>query len=227
MANVRPPAAYAGTPALTVLPSETVLFRVHQAAYPPASFNPTPSHRYYGGGRFDATDDDRYSYLYAGESVDVAIAETLLRDLPLDAAGVRLLPSAKVRGRRISAVRTKADMEIVSLRSGTDLGAVAQDPWLTTCDPRDYAQSRHWAHWIRAQAPAAAGCVWLSRREPGRQAFVLFGDRGAAHAMEAVTDPRVPPGDEADFDSVRGRRALRRRLGAYGVTITRRSAAAS
>lgn len=222
MANAQPPAAYAGTPALTLLPAGTVLLRVHQTAFPPASFNPSRSHRYYGGGRFDSTDDDRYPYLYAGESVGVAIAETLLRDLPFDSTGIRQLPLAKIRGRRISAVRTTADLEIVSLRSAADLGAVAQDPWLTTCDPRDYAQSRHWGHWIRSHAPAAAGYVWMSRREPTQRAFVLFGDRGAAGAIMAVTDPRVPPGDEADFDTPGGRRALRRRLTAFGVSLSRR-----
>jgi hypothetical protein len=113
-------------------------------------------------------------------------------------------------------------MQIVSLRSAADLGAVAQDPWLTTCDPRDYAQSRHWAHWIRSHAPTAAGCVWMSRREPTQQAFVLFGDRVAADAVKAVTDPQVPPGDEAVFDTPRGRRALRRLLTAYGVAVSRR-----
>jgi hypothetical protein len=222
MANALPPAAYGGTPARTVLPAGTVLFRVHQTAFPPASFNSSPSHRYYGGGRFDATGDDRYPYLYAGESVGVAIAETLLRDLPFDDTGIRQLPLAKISGRRISAVRMVADLDVVSLRSAADLGAVAQDPWLTTCAPSDYAQSRHWAHWIRSHAPAAAGYVWMSRREPTQQAFVLFGDRGAADAITAVTDPRVPPGDEAEFDTPMGRLALRRRLTAYGVALSRR-----
>jgi RES domain len=222
MANALPPGAYAGLPARTLLAAGTVLLRVHLTAFPPDSFNPSPSHRYYGGGRFDATDDDRYPYLYAGESVGVAIAETLLRDLPFDNTGIRQLPVPKIRGRRISAVRTTADLEMVSLRSAADLGAVAQDPWLTTCDPGDYAQSRHWAHWIRSQAPSAAGYVWMSRREPTQRAFVLFGDRVAANAVTAVTDSRVPPGDEAEFDTPRGRRALRRRLTAYGVALSRR-----
>jgi RES domain len=172
-----------------------VLFRVHQARYKAADFNPVPTHRYYGGGRFDSTDDDRYPYLYAGESVAVAVAETLLRDLAVNPIGMLLLPLAKVRGRRISAITTTTDLALVSLRSAFDLGAVAQDTWLTTCDPRDYAQSRHWAHWIRAQAPSAAGYVWLSRREPTQDAYVLFGDRCPPGTLQPLAaHPDVPPG---------------------------------
>lgn len=222
MTNVKPPASYAQTPALTTLRAGTVLFRVHQKRFRAEAFNPVPSHRYYGGGRFDATDDDPYPYLYAGSTVDAAVAETLLRDLSPDDTGIRQLPRCKVAGRRISAIEVTADLELVSLRSGTDLGAVAQDTWLTMCDPRDYAQSRHWAHWIRTHAKSAAGYAWLSRREPEAAAYVLFGDRFSPSVITLTAHPDVPVGDEADFDTSRGRRALRNRLARYNVALSRR-----
>lgn len=222
MANVPPPPALPGTPVPTLLPAGTVLFRVHQKRFLAAAFNPVPSHRYYGGGRFDATADDLYPFMYAGESVDVAVAETLLRDLVPDDTGIRRLPVARVAGRCISAVQVTSSLQLVSLCSGRDLGAVAQDPWLTTCDPRDYAQSRHWAHWIRSHAPTAAGYVWLSRREPGAVAYVLFGDRIPSGSLIETTDRRVPRGTAADFDSPAGRRDLRNRLTRYNVALARR-----
>jgi RES domain len=220
--NVQPPAAYAQAPALTTLGAGTTVFRIHHKHFPADAFNPVPSHKYYGGGRFDATQDDHYPFMYAGSTVDVAVAETLLRDLAPDPAGIRQLPWPRVAGRRISSVEVTADLELVSLRSAADLGAVAQDTWLTSCDPRDYAQSRHWAHWIRSHASGAAGYVWLSRREPGAAAYVLFGDRVPATAIAASAHPDVPPGDEADFDTPRGRRALRNRLTRYNVALSRR-----
>jgi hypothetical protein len=222
VANQRPPEHYADTPATVTLPSGTVLFRVHQTRFLSEAFNPMPTHRYYGGGRFDSTDDDRYPYMYAGQTVEVAITETLLRDLPIDDTGMRLLPMAKVRGRRISAITTAVDLSLVSLRSAADLGAVAQDTWLTMCDPRDYAQSRHWAHWIRGHETSAAGYAWRSRRDPTDDAYVLFGDRCPAGALQPIAHPDVPLGDEAEFDSVRGRRWLRRQLVQHRVTLTRR-----
>lgn len=221
MANLQPPPSYSGTPAVTTLPAGTVLFRIHAASRPADMFRTVPSHRYYGGGRFDATADDEYPFMYAGESVEVAIAETLLRDLPFDPAGVFQLPLVKIRGRRISAVSTTSSLTLVNLQSAAGLAAVSQDPWLTTCDPSYYAQSRHWAHWIRGQAPGACGYVWMSRCEPTQRAFVFFGDRMPPGAITAVSDVRLPLGDEAVLDSSQGRRALRRRLAVYNVALTR------
>ena len=222
MVNVRPPREYCGTPVMTLLPAGTVLFRVHPVGCPAHAFNPTPSHRYYGGGRFDATADDQYPYLYAGETVDVAIAETLLRDLPFDENGTLRVPRARIDGRRISAVTTVEELSLVSLRSAADLAAVSQDPWLTTCGPQSYAQARHWGHWIRAHAPAAAGYVWMSHREPTQRAFVLFGDRMSNDAIVTADNPSVPEGHEAEFDHPQGRRALIRWLARHHVALSRR-----
>ena len=222
MANVRPPNSYTGAPATITIPTGTTLFRVHDKRFPADAFNPNPSHRYYGGGRFDATDDDAFPYLYTGETVDVAVSETLLRDLHPDDTGIRQLPRSKITGRRISAIELTADLEVVTLRSGTDLGAVAQDTWLTTCDTRDYPQSRHWGHWIRTHAPTASGYVWRSKREPLHDAYVLFSDRIPVGAIVQTHHPSVPAGDRADFDTPRGRRDLRARLTRYGVALARR-----
>jgi hypothetical protein len=223
VANVKPPNHYTGTPHTVTLTAGAVLYRVHSKGYPSNAFNPNPCHRYYGGGRFDATDDDPYPFIYAGETIANAVAETLLRDLPLLDTGARILPLRKITGRRISAITITADLELVTLRSGTDLGAVSQDPWLTTCDPRDYAQSRHWGHWIRTHAPAAAGYIWQSRREPFTDSYILFGDRTPPGAiLDNPTDPALPPGPQVDFDTRQGRAALRRQLLRYNVTLARR-----
>jgi len=207
---------------MTVVSAGTHLFRVHSKAFAAHGFNPIPSHRYYGGGRFDATHDDTYPYLYAGETVDVAIAETLLRDLLPNDVGIRQLPRQKVIGRRISSIEITADLELVSLRSAPDLGAVTQDTWLTMCDPRDYAQSRHWGHWIRGISGSPCGYVWRSKRDPVLDAYVLFGDRTPAGSVVASSDPSVPPGNRADFDTRSGIKELRIRLAQYGVALARR-----
>jgi hypothetical protein len=199
-----------------------VLFRVHQKKYAADDFNPVPSDRYYDGGRFDATDDDRYPFLYAAPDVDVALSETFLRDLSPDSTGPRLLPVAKVKGRRVSAISVQVDLELVSLCSGVDLGALSQDTWLTTCEPRDYAQTRHWGHWIRAHVTDACGFQWMSRREPVKPSYVLFEDRMPTNAIVACADPSVPSGDGADFDTRQGKRELRKRLSRYGVSLVRR-----
>jgi hypothetical protein len=227
MGNAKPPQKPVGTPNTAVLTVGTVLFRVHQTQYAADDFNPKPCDRYYGGGRFDSTDDDRYSFLYAAPNIDVALSETFLRDLSPDSTGPRLLPVARVRGRRVSAVSVQADLELVSLCSGTDLGALSQDTWLTTCDPRDYAQSRHWGHWIRTHAPDACGFKWMSRREPLQPSYVLFKERMPANAIRTCSDPSLPSGNAAEFDTSSGKRYLRKRLSRYGVSLVRGRGAAS
>jgi hypothetical protein len=222
MPNVRPPAHFGGAPHVDTIPLGTTLFRVHLKQYDGHDFNPASSHRYYGGGRFDATADDAYPFMYAGQTVDVAVAETLLRDLVPNDVGIRQLPRPKIAGRRISSIEITVDLEVVSLRSAQDLGAVAQDTWLTMSDPRDYAQSRHWGHWIRSVAPAASGYVWKSKRDPVLDSFVLFGDRTPAGAIVTSHDPSVPPGALSDFDTYRGRRELRMRVARHGVALARR-----
>jgi hypothetical protein len=200
-----------------------VLYRVHKKVYPASSLNPTLAHRYYGGGRFDSTEDAKYAFGYAGESVEVAISETFLRDLSINAAGARLLPKSFVRGRRISAVRVRADLQVLQLTSGVELGQLSQDTWLTTCDPRDYAQTRHWGHTIRQWSPTACGFAWLSRREPGMRSYVLFEDRCPPNPLDIVQqDPHMPKGLAADFDAPHGVRWLRQKLSKYGVVVARR-----
>ncbi len=223
MPNFLPPTNPAGVPVIGSICAGTVLYRVHRKEFSATTLNPRPSHRYYGGGRFDSTDDDHYSFGYAGQSVLVAISETFLRDLAVDASGPRLLPRAVVRGRCVSAVRVRSDLEVVQLVSGVELGQVSQDPWLTTCEPRDYAQTRHWGHVIRHWSPTACGFAWLSRREPGLRSYVLFGDRCPPNSLVSVgADPNVPSGNAADFDTPHGVRWLRQQLSRYGVSLTRR-----
>ena len=131
-------------------------------------------------------------------------------------------PRSSFAGRRISAIRTTIDLDLVTLRTGADLDAVAQDSWLTTCPPPQYPQSRYWAHWIRGHAPGAAGYVWLSLREPGTSSYVLLEDRAPTRAVVDTSDPAVPSGERADFDTPAGRRDLRNRLSRYRASIARR-----
>lgn len=219
MTNRIPPNSFRGNAQLDSLSEGTVLYRVHSKNFVVDSFNPVPSHRYYGGGRFDATADDPYPYLYAGQSVEVALAETLLRDMPFNESGRSVLPRGRYAGRRISAVRVDRDIELVRLVSGEDLSAVAQTTWLTMCEPTHYAQSRHWAHWIRALAPTAAGYTWISRREPTQRSYVFFGDRSSGPILVPTVHPSVPTGDASDFDTMEGRRTLKKMLYKYNATV--------
>jgi RES domain len=212
-----PPTNYSGTIPLTGLPGGTILSRVHDAAYPLTSFNPVASDPLFGGGRFDATPADPYTYLYAADLDDGAVAEALLRDIDANDRGARFLAKKYWRGRALSRVVLNQDVTLVELRSGKQLGAIGQDTWLTTCDSDDYPQTRAWAHWLRREARTAQGIAWKSKREPTAVALVLFGDQCPTDLLSEAAGPLAP--DPCTFDSTAGFEWLRVTLAEYRVSI--------
>ena len=55
-------------------------------------FNPTAAASSFQGGRFDAIPTGECAFLYAAGDDRTAVSEALLRDLPMDDRGARLLP---------------------------------------------------------------------------------------------------------------------------------------
>lgn len=116
-------------------------------------------------------------------------------------------------------LRTTCELQLVSLRSGVDLGAIAQDTWLTTAPASEYGLTRRWAAAIRDWAPFAQGLTWRSLREPDGFAYVLFGDRGVEACLEeAVQDMPLGPA-ERSLGSGPGRLYLEELLSRYRVTL--------
>jgi hypothetical protein len=111
------------------------------------------------------------------------------------------------------------ELELVSLRSGADLAAVAQDTWLVHAPSSEYGFTRRWAHQIRRWAPWAAGFVWHSRREPDGAAFVFFEDRCPSDAFEEITSDTPIPVTDCRLDTGAGNVYVRELLAAYRVAI--------
>jgi hypothetical protein len=216
-----PPVKYDGTPHRHVLGRGTCLWRIHSRGHPAGTFKPMPSDLRFGGARFDSTDLDPYPFLYAAQSEITAVAEVLLRDLHPDERGTRVLPQRAVAGRKLSGLTLTRDLDLVSLISGEDLAAVAQDAWLVTASGSQYAQTRAWAQWLRGQAPVAHGFIWSSLRDRGGMAIVLFGDRCAATfgtSYEASLLHEVPE-LAIDLDDKAGADWLNAKLEPWRVTI--------
>lgn len=220
MPNQPPPDAYSAKPGRSRLKAGVRLTRIHDARFGAASFNPTLADRHWGGGRFDATEDDPYAFLYAGGDDVCAVAEALLRGLPLLPTGSRVLPKKALSGRRISWIASREDLKLVSLRSGRDLGKLGQDSWLSKCDWKDYGFTRRWAHQIRGWAPWAQGFVWRSRLEEASLAYIFFEDRCPA-GFEEVHDPVLKPPDDNRIDRDPSLSYVRKLLARYNVTLVR------
>jgi hypothetical protein len=220
MPDQPPPPDFDGDPPSYNLLTGTALSRVHSAQFDVCVFNPTLPDAHWGGGRFDATADDPYPYLYAAGDDATAVAETLLRDRPTNDHGARLLPHTATHGRRISWLRPTTDLRLVSLRSGRDLAAVAQDTWLVHCPANDYGKTRRWAHAIRLWAPWAQGFIWYSRFEPEGVAYILFGDRCPSACLERITINTPAPPDDNYLDRGAGADHLATILGQYRVALS-------
>jgi len=212
MPPVPPPAAAVISLNLMPLAAGSLLWRVHPVTYGASDFKARPSADPFGGGRFDGTSADPYPFLYAAREPETALLETLVRSVPFDEAGHRLLRRVAITGRRVSALRVSRALSLVSLRSTLDLAAACQDEWLTQADPPEYPRTRHWASWLRSQAGSADGFVWLSRRNLGCEAFVLFGDRCGG----AVASTDVPV---VDLDGGDGAAWLNERLSPYRIQV--------
>ena len=196
-----PDGGIAGEPKLEKLPCGTVLARIHRAVHGACEFNhelPTPP----GGGRFD-TCDIAYGHLYASNGLEGALAETIIRDVPLADPGPRDVSLTRLRGRALSFVRLTRDLRLVSLH-GPHPSAFGQGLWLSKCEREDYPLTREWARALRERSPKAAGFVWRARHDEDALAYVLWSDR-ASDALEAAGEP-LP------IDSAEGLGAVRKVL---------------
>lgn len=207
-----PPLSATVSPHWATLPAGTELWRVHKHCWPVADFNPNGVDPWFGGGRFDATSADSYRFLYAAPEQQTALLETLVRSIPFDEKGHRLIKRAAITGRQLAALRPDRDLRLVALRTHVDLAAVCQDEWLLQADPRDYPQTRQWGRWLREQAPEADGFIWRSRRRLDSDSLILFDDRCDATLTEV-------PGSAIRLDDADGARWLNKCLAEYRISV--------
>lgn len=201
------------------MPIGSILTRIHSVEFGVAEFNPTLAKNKFQGGRFDASPEDPYSFLYAASDDPTAISEALLRDLSIDDSGSRILPRAQIVGRQISWMRIESELQLVSLRSEADLALIGQDTWLTTSPANEYASTRRWCAAIRVWAPWACGMTWRSLREPKGFAFIFFGDRCPEGCFREQIKGLPVPVDDRALDSGAAHHYLNAILADYNVAL--------
>lgn len=116
---------------------------------------------------------DVVSVLYAAQTEEAALCESLLHDIPIETGG-NLRPT-DYQGRVAIKLVTQRPLRLASFM-GQGLWALqveAND--LTGSDPTSYPDTVKWAE--AAHAAGFDGVVWMSRRLNSDRAYVLFGDR--------------------------------------------------
>jgi len=205
-ARPQPPPAR-GTPALrTLAPGRW--WRVHPwdattGLYAADAFNASGR----GDARFSplagATAGTWVPTLYAAASLDAALMETVLHDVPYPSQGhIHDLDRTLAAGLVASAIDIARPLQVADL---TQLGLqrmglrVSQLFETNACD---YPRTRAWAGWLRQALPQAQGLLWMSARHAEVPALVLFGDRVPRTTVRAAPDEPPRPLAEAGVCSM-------------------------
>ena len=162
----RPPDPF--DPATATLPEGHLLYRVLSATRTATDFNPgfgSPT-------RFGFFGRPKVPILYAADTEDAAIAETLLHDIPAPGG---LLPYDQYATKVL--VRLKVTRSVrLGVLHGTGLRRLkVTAAELTASAASSYDSTVRWA--AAAHRTGLDGLVWMSRQCNDAKAYVFFGDR--------------------------------------------------
>lgn len=155
------------------------LYRVHGNRRRPGEFNP-------GVGpptRWAFFGDPLVPVLYAAQSPEAAVAETLLHDVPL--VGGRLFPESYL-DRVMSRIEPRRPLTLARLAAGGLRRIGVRQGELTDTEADRYRETVAWAEAIWRDTPCD-GIEWVSRHWNTSRAVVLFGDR--VRERELDVDP--------------------------------------
>jgi hypothetical protein len=158
------------------------------------------------GNRFDPLPPpwEHTRVLYAGTSLETAIAETVMRwhgnirpgDPVLIAATSQLVP------RRVARFVSKRKLAVVNATgfgmARIEAAVAASNPApselladdIFNCSASCYSETQAWGSWFRTQRPDADGLMWVSRQFNRGRCIVLFEDRCSDQLQ--LTGPPVP-----------------------------------
>ena len=183
-ATIQSPPASLEEPNISVLAGGTVVHRVHALGSSGNVFNPCRG----GPSRFAPIQDahgECVPSLYAATSMQAAIFETLLHDIPLEARR-KTIPRSSVEARQHTALQLGRDLKLASLR------APALLKWRVASSlvwglPKRYAASALWAKAIHDQFEDVEGLIWTSRRCDPDSAMLFFGGRTTEADLQIVS----------------------------------------
>ena len=172
---VPPPPVRLEPPNLVELTEGKLLHRVHAHQFHGNAFNPCQD----GPTRFAPIHDDQGACiptLYAADSVEAAIHETILHDVPL-AAARKSVPRHAVEDRRHSTLVVRRTLRLASLRAPDLMKWGLTPATLIGAMPTQYQRTARWAKAVHEQFAAVDGLIWTSNLCDPDSALLFFGDR--------------------------------------------------
>jgi RES domain len=187
--------------------------RLHWRGNPPLGFSIAKR-----GNRFDplGTPWQTTRVLYAGTTLEVAIAETILRWHGQVKGPVELSNETQLRDRQVARFRPSGELTVINA-TGLGLNPVQRavdetialpqhaSAWVSKpapladdifqCPHTEYATTQAWGAWFRSQCPDADGIQWISRQFNVGRCLVLFEDRcGAELTQTGRSADLIAPG---------------------------------
>ena len=176
----RPPRPF--DPATATLPAGHLLYRVLSATRTATDFNPG----FGGRTRFGFFGKPVVPIMYAAESEDAAIAETLLHDIPAEGG---LLPYDQYATKVLVCLEVTRPLRVAVLH-GTGLRRLKVTAAELTASPASsYDSTVGWA--AAAHDAELDGLVWMSRQCNDTKAYVFFGDRCANAFAQDPSHARI------------------------------------
>lgn len=163
------------------------LYRVHHERHQGNAFNPTRR----GNARFSPVLDRSGNViptLYAGNTLDCALMETVFHNVPYK-PGFKRLSLNILDGQVHSALKVKRDLHLI------DLGTIAlhrlgiKRTQLIDTTEVHYPRTRRWAQAFYEQFQKAQGLRWTSRQDDHAHAVLLFGNRIKPSDLSEESDP--------------------------------------
>lgn len=178
------PPAELDAPNAVKLAQGALLHRFHSGSLLGNAFNPCKG----SPTRFAPLHDEHgfcVPSLYAGNTLEAAIYETVFHDVPLSARR-KTVPTSAVAGRKHSILRVGRTLRLASLRA-PDLmrWGVGRDV-LIGGPPTSYARTALWAKAVHDQFDDVDGLIWTSKLCDPDSAVLLYGDRVAVDDLEVA-----------------------------------------
>lgn len=157
-----------------------------------ARFSPLPLPPSRGKARWVPT-------LYAAATIDAALMETVLHDVPYPSDGHIHDLDRDLSGTLVlSALEVREPLQLVDLSKIGLQRMGLRVPQLFETDAIDFPRTRRWAKYFHERMPQAQGLWWMSVRHAEAPACLLFGDRVPRGAVTVAREPKARPLADAE-----------------------------